>query len=171
MQMLGDLPYLEPLWKWLREDSTLKSQFTDKSFFMPHHELVSAALEAAKKDCPMPRSIWIIPGDTVSATEKPGCAAIGLHDFSVVIFVQCIRDAFQISKNGDDYSLKGQFMEMIELRRLVKQSIRNFSKAAEANFINRKYEGLRWVGDANLYPTDEMKMLAVEIRYQVRLNP
>lgn len=168
--LLTDIPYLEPLLFHLRQDPELKKFFTDKSFFMPHHDLVEAITDSSNPDCPLPRSLWILPGDTAAINRKPGCVSAGLHSFSIAIAVKCIYDAFTLSKKNDgDIHLEGQFMELTRLRKLVKKSVNTFAK----NLIHvneSKYNDLVWIGDQNLYPNEEQKkILATAINFEVTI--
>ena len=163
-----DLPYLEPLLMWLREDETLKKEFTDKSFFMPQIDLAKATSEAkAGGSCPAPRSIWIFPLDTDSIQKKENCLNQGLHNFAIIIYLQCIRDPFQLSKQDEEVRLTGQFMEMTYLRKLVKESVRKFSIKNSKN-VPTKFEKIIWQRDRNLYPQDD-PFLGTSIEYTVNI--
>lgn len=164
--LLTDIPYLTPLWLWLRADEDLKLQFTEKSFFMPKHNLISATEEAMKKDCPAPRALWILPQDTLAVGRKSDCKVPGVHTFYVELIVQCIRDPFEIYKDGDTVTLGGQYMELMGLRRLVKQSVLKFSKA---NSENTKFSDLFWVKDTMLYPSDESPFLITAIQFEIKI--
>lgn len=166
-----DLPYLEPLLLHLREDETLKQYFTRDSFFMPQASFISAINEAVNKNCPAPRSIWILPQDTISGTKKDGCASIGIHNFFIVIFVQCIRDTFVFKEENGRAVLSGQFMELTHLRKLVKKSVFNFAKKHEASMVHpKRYEKISWNKDQMLYP-QEHQFLATSIDYTVQILP
>lgn len=168
-----DLPYLEPLLFWLRNDPVLKNEFTDKSFFMPHSHLVSATEEAMQKDCPAPRALWILPQDTLAVSSQSNCPSQGRHSFYIEIIVQCIRDTFQLSKGQDgEVHLTGQFMELAALRKLVKKSVLEFNRDWEKKHpIGRKFEKMAWVKDQMLYPTEESKFLATAIQFDVNIYP
>ena len=45
MQIDSDLPYLEPLLMWLRNDESLKPYFTDKSFLEQKIKEYQSAIE------------------------------------------------------------------------------------------------------------------------------
>ena len=45
---------------------------------------------------------------------------VGSHSFSIAIAVKCIRNPFELVKRENGVRLSGQFMELMELRRLVK---------------------------------------------------
>lgn len=164
-----DVPYLEPLLFHLKNDPDLKKEFTEKSFFMPHHDLVSAAEEAMKKDCPAPRSIWILPGDSTVLTTTIGCPPKAQTNFTILIFVQCIRKAFDLSA-GDDPTkvvLNGQAMELYMLRKLVKKSVHKFAIATMKKNVS-DYQDVAWVRDQTLYPTEE-KFLATAVEFTVKV--
>lgn len=168
MLLNTDLPYLEPLLFHLRTDEALKGQFTEHSFFMPHHDLVSATEESMAKDCPSPRALWILPGDTRAQALREGCSSPGVHSFVIEIVVQCIRDPFQIVKRDDVARLEGQSMELFMLRKLVKKSVLDFvNNRPKTN--PKQFEGLSWVSDKMLYPSGEDKFLATAIEFQVTI--
>lgn len=164
----SDLPYLEPLLMWLRNDEMLKSVFTDKSFFMPHKDLLSSIEDSIKNNCPAPRALWILPGDTSAINARIGCTTLGNHTFNILVFVQCIRDAFNLVKSGDEVKLTGQYMELSNLRRLIKDSVNRFALQNEKQFTGRTFEAMTWVRDQNLYP-QEGSFLATSIEFQVRI--
>ena len=167
MLPLGDdLPYLEPLLFWLRDDSVLKNEFTEKSFFMPHSDLITATEDAMKKDCPAPRALWILPQDTLAAGQRPLCLNPGTHTFYILIIVQCIRDVFQLSKSGDSIKLTGQFMELSALRKQVKKSVLDFARSSASN---NKFTDILWVKDQMLYPSDDNKFLTTAIEYSIKI--
>lgn len=166
-----DLPYLEPLLFWLRADDNLKQVFTEKSFFMPHDDLLSAVQEAIKKDCPTPRALWILPSNTVPLTQSQRCNSPGVHSFYIQIIVQCIRDKFQIVNKGGSLALTGQFMELTKIRNTVKDSVKRFAIDVEKNNI-RTFSNLLWAGDTMLYPGSEGGMdpfLITNVEYRVNL--
>ena len=170
-----DIPYLEPLLFHLRNDPILKAQFTDHSFFMPHADLISATEDAMKKDCPAPRALWILPEDTIATARKNGCNVPGNHTFRIEVVVQCIRDPFQLAKTGnstDGYQvrLQGQFMELMDLRKKVKASVKEFAKANELPGSPKLFTDIYWVKDSMLYPTGENRFLATAIEYQITIN-
>lgn len=165
--MVNDVPYLEPLLFFLRNDHALKKYFTDKSFFMPKHTLIEATKEAVDKDCPAPRALWILPGDTTAASQKSGCRVPGIHLFHVVIFVQCIRDNFELLKRGDEVVLGGTYMELSEIRKEVKRAMLAFEQKSKEN-ISTLYSDLTWIKDRNLYP-DENNFLTTAIEYQIKI--
>lgn len=165
---MNDLPYLEPLLFHLRGDENLKKYFTEKSYFMPKHILVQATDEAMKSDCPAPRALWIIPENTVASGQKSGCVQNAIHTFYIVIFIQCIRDTFQLIKANDRVRLGGQFMELSEIRRVVKKSVNEFENKNKHNIASR-FSDITWGGDQNLYP-DENNFLTTAIQYSVRIN-
>lgn len=169
--MLTDLPYLEPLLFWLRQDPELKTIFTEKSYFMPHDDMINAVMEAIKKDCPAPRVIWILPQQTIATATNPNCKSPGRHTFYIQIFVQCIRDKFQISKKDNKIQLTGQFMELTKIRNEVKRSVNDFSKS-QNNLPIKKFDNIRWVGDSMLYPESEgghQSFLITNLEYEVTL--
>lgn len=167
--MQTDIPYLEPLLIHLRKDETLKEVFTEKSFFMPKADLISGIDEAMKTDCPAPRALWIIPGDTLAQANSPTCLAPGLHSFVVMLFVQCMRDPFQLVLRDTEVKLEGNFMELAHLRRLVKRSINNFNVQSFNGQRVLGWSGMTWRRDQNLYPGEE-KFLATAIEYTVNIN-
>lgn len=150
-----DLPYLQDLTFWLQKDENLKRFFTEKSFFMPRNDLISAIENAIKSNCPAPRALWILPADTTAAPVNTiNCKSPGLHTFHIVIMVQCARDNFQVIKKNDDVYLGGPFMELAEIRACVKESIRAFAKDNTSK-ISRAYEKIAWRGDQPLFPSEE----------------
>lgn len=165
--VVTDVPYLEPLLFWLRKDQALKKYFTDKSFFMPKHTLVQATEEALKKDCPAPRALWILPSDTSSVTTRPGCKSVGLHTFHIVVYVQCIRDAFELVERDGLPELSGQYMELSKIRKEVKRSIVDFENN-NREAVSTKFADMVWVRDQNLYP-DENNFLSTAIEFQVKI--
>lgn len=173
MQLLAtDIPYLEPLLFWLRQDPNLKAQFTDKSFFMPHADLVAATQEAMqKKDCPAPRALWILPGDTLAQTqEKNGCFSPGVHRFHIQLIVQCIRDSFQLVERDGEVRLSGEFMTLMALRKMVKASVRSFAKDYTfKNFTAAQFEDISWQRDQMIYPQDQGGFLSTAMEYQVTI--
>lgn len=174
MQLLDtDLPYLEPLLLWLRKDEALKKYFTEKSFFMPHSDLLSATKEAMDKDCPSPRALWILPQDTVALQQSPpNCKYTGSHTFYIQLIVQCIRDHFQLSKIDGEIHLTGQFMELMQLRKYVKKSVSAFANDYERTKNKSaviKFDDIGWRGDQMLYPNEENTFLITAIQYQVKI--
>lgn len=167
--LLTDIPYLEPLLFHLRNDPVLKSEFTEKSFFMPHSDLVTATEEAMKADCPAPRALWILPQDTLAGAARDNCKAIGTHTFYIEIIVQCIRDQFQLVKRDDVVRLEGQFMELMSLRKKVKESVREFAKANSAVGQKKEFFDIFWIKDQMLYPTSESRFLATAIEFSIKL--
>lgn len=164
---MSDVPYLEPLLFWLRNDQALKGYFTDKSFFMPKHTLIEATEEAIKSDCPAPRALWILPADTTAINPRPGCKPNGLHTFHIVVYVQCIRDAFQIVARGDEPRLDGQYMELSKIRKEVKRSVSDFEISNREHQV-RRYLDIMWIKDQNLYP-DENNFLTTAMEFQVKI--
>lgn len=156
--LLDDIPYLDPLLMHLRNDETLKNEFTDKSFFMPHHDLVSAIIDAKNPDCVLPKALWILPGNSTAATQKVGCMSPANHTFTIAIAVKCIRDPFILKKTDNKVSLSGQFMELMQLRKLVKSSVNRFAQKSSENHLAR-YNDISWAGDQILYPNDEKDVL------------
>lgn len=163
-----DIPYLEPLWIHLREDEVLKQHFTDRSYFMPHSHLIAATEEAMKKDCPAPRALWILPGDSLASTARApaGCKVPSTHTFYIQIIVQCIRDAFQVVRKGDSIGLDGQFMELSFLRSKVKESVLRFSAKQDKSL---GFENIIWRKDSILYPSDESSFLATASEFNVTI--
>lgn len=167
MLLDNDIPYLEPLLFHLREDESLKAYFTEKSFFMPHHDLVNAIMDAGKADCVLPKSLWILPQDTTANSPRPGCKSSGNHSFSIALAVKCIRNPFILVKRDGDIKLDGQFMELMKIRRLVKRSVQRFSKE---NMMNNSFSDLVWRGDRVLYPsTEDQILLATSIDYNITI--
>lgn len=164
-----DIPYLEPLLFWLRNDPSLKEEFTEKSFFMPHNHLIAATKEAMAKDCPAPRALHILPGDNVALSLKSNCHTPVEHSFYILIFVQCIRDQFNIFKKDGEVYLGGQFMELSELKKKVKKSILEFGKDWDKKNPYKKFNNIIYRGDQPLYPDDENKFLVAKIDYTVSL--
>lgn len=166
----SDLPYLNPLLFWLRKDEVLKDEFTEKSFFMPHSDLITATEEAIKKDCPAPRALWILPQDTVSLSQREGCLGHGRHTFYIEIIVQCIRNQFELVERDSEVKLAGQFMELTELRKHVKQSVMDFQKDYLAkNPGSRKFDKITWIKDQMLYPSETQNFLATAIQFDVNI--
>lgn len=161
-----DLPYLEPLLFHLRDDDKLKSHFTEKSFFMPKKDLISAVEDAIKADCPAPRALWILPQDTIAANQQVNCKSQGRHTFYITIITQCIRDAFQITKKDNKLHLGGEYIVLSHLRKLVKQSVQEFV-AQNSNF-NQNWEKITWMKDQILLPDDE-GFLVTNIEYQITI--
>lgn len=150
-----DIPYLQDLTFWLQKDARLKNYFTEKSFFMPKNDLVSAINEAMAKDCPAPRALWILPGETSAApVNNMNCKSPGLHNFHIVIMVQCVRDQFQVVKKDSEIYLGGGFMELAEIRKYVKQSVVEFAKENMKN-PSKLYDKIAWRGDQPLFPSED----------------
>jgi len=168
MQIDSDLPYLEPLLMWLRNDESLKPYFTDKSFFMPKLDLQKAADEALKGDCPSPTALWIFPMDTDAASTTTECRSAGTHSFAIVLWVQCIRESFELVKRDGEVVLGGQFMELTTMRKAVKKSIAAFAKDNTSKFPNRFFEKVIWLRDRNLYPQED-SFLGTSIEYRVNI--
>lgn len=166
--MLTDLPYLEPLLFHLRADETLKKFFSERSFFMPKNTLIQATKEAMEKDCPSPRALWIIPEGTTALSSKSGCPTIGSHSFSIVIFIHCIREAFELLKRDNKVVLGGEFMELSKIRRAVKKSVNQFENINKQNF-DLNYKDIAWQGDTPLFP-DEDGFIVSSTEYSVILN-
>lgn len=164
-----DVPYLEPLLFWLRNDDTLKEEFTEKSFFMPHNHLIAATNEAMAKNCPAPRALWILPGDNIPKSLKANCNIPIEHSFHILIFVQCIRDQFQIVKKDGEAHLEGQFMELSDLKKKVRSSVLAFGRDWEKNNPYKLFNEITYRGDKPLYPDDENKFLVSEIDYTVNI--
>ena len=165
--LLTDIPYLEPLLFHLRNDESLKGHFTEKSFFMPHHDLVDAIMETGSADCVLPKSLWILPQDTEAIQKRVGCKSTGLHSFSIAIAVKCIRNPFILVKKDDGVHLVGQFMELTEIRKLVKDSVHRF---ANENQMNQKFSDIIWIGDRVLYPSGEDQVLiATSINFEIKI--
>lgn len=165
--MNTDVPYLQPLLFHLRDDAILKQHFTDRSYFMPKNDLVSAIDEAIKNDCPAPRALWILPQETVATNPKPGCKSPGRHSFYITIITQCIRDAFELYEIDGELTLKGQYMELAMLRQLVKDSIQQFSKKT---FMNAGFMNVTWVRDQMLYPDEQEQFLVTTLQYEVTIT-
>lgn len=168
--LLNDIPYLEPLLMWLRNDEILKDHFTEKSFFMPHKDLLASTSEAIEKDCPAPRALWIIPGESISLNQKPGCRSISTHTFNISIFVQCIRSSFELVKRNDEVRLGGQYMELAHLRMLVKDSVHRFMIDHEKKSGRRLFSDLVWIKDQSLFP-DEDAFLVTALEFQIKIYP
>lgn len=163
-----DLPYLQPLLFWLRDDVNLKNYFTQKSFFMPKNDLIAAIDEAMQTDCPAPRSLWILPQETLaSVANSRGCLSPGIHTFLIEIIVQCIRDPFILRETSEgEMFLDGQFMKLSQIRKAVKKSITQFSKE---NTYKSLFTDLNWRSDRMLYPDGEAKFLITSLEYQVKI--
>lgn len=167
--LLTDIPYLEPLLFHLRSDEDLKKVFTDKSFFMPHHDLVNAIMDSTNPDCVLPKALWIIPQDSTASSSKIGCQSPANHSFSIVVSVKCIRDQFILKKNDNGIYLSGQFMELMSIRRLVKKSVHKFSLYTQAH-LNSSFSDIIWTGDKMLYPnTEEDVLLATSSDFRVTI--
>ena len=164
---MNDLPYLEPLLLHLREDEVLKKYFTNKSFFMPKHTLIEAAKEAMAKDCPAPRSIWVVPQTTSATNPRAGCSGEKEHTFTIIIFIHCIRDAFQLVKSDNGIKLGGQFMELSKIRLAVKRSVNEFQNKI-ANDLSLPFHDVTWLRDNSLNPSDSF--LVTGLLYSVKLN-
>lgn len=167
MQIVDDIPYLEPLLFHLQNDENLKEFFSNKSFFMPKHVLKEATLEAAKKDCPAPRALWVLPENSEAVSPKAGCVGSVRHNFYVVVFIQCIRDTFEIVKRNNEPKLDGQYMELSRIRKAVKKSINEFERKGQGQF--KSYRDITWLRDQNIYP-DEDNFLTTAMHYSVLLN-
>lgn len=168
MVVANDLPYLEPLLFHLRKDPVLQSYFTEKSFFMPKHVLAEATEEAMKKDCPAPRALWILPLNSDAVSPKAGCREIANHTFNIVVFIQCIRDTFQLVQREGQVRLDGQYMELSRIRKAIKKSVRDFENLNKSNLTN-SFSEITWVRDQNLYP-DENNFLVTAMQYSVKIN-
>lgn len=164
---IDDLPYLEPLLFHLQNDNNLKEFFTEKSFFMPKHMLQEATDEAMKKDCPAPRALWIIPSDSEAISPRAGCLGGVKHTFFIVVFVQCIRDTFEIVKRSGEVKLSGQYMELSKIRRAVKKSVNDFERKNIGTFV--RYSDITWQRDQNIYP-EEDNFLTTAMHYTVNIN-
>ena len=160
-----DLPYLEPLLFHLRTDDRLKKYFTEKSFFMPKKDLISGIEEAIKSDCPAPRALWILPQDSIAVNTTNNCKSQVRHTFYITVITKCIRDSFQIIKRDGKIHLAGEYMEMSEIRKQVKDSIYRF---AQDNNFNETYEKISFVKDQILTP-DEESFLVTNLEYQVTI--
>lgn len=179
--LLTDVPYLEPLLFHLQDDETLKQYFTEKSFFMPHYDLVKAITEKTSDDCPLPNLLWILPGDTtaeqsaqISNQRRVGCKSTGKHSFVIALAVHCIRNTFVIKKVDGKAVLEGQFMELTRLRKLVKDSVHKFSvkhQASTIGAVGKRFENIVWTGDQNLYPEENDVLLATSINFEVTILP
>ena len=173
LQIDSDIPYLEPLLLHLRTDPKLQNEFTDKSFFMPHVNLLEATSEALSMDCPLPRALWILPGDSIATTAQQNCQSPAKHTFHIQLIVQCIRDQFQISKKDDQFYLNGQAMELFSLRKLVKKSVVEFSRKWDKENNRQKFEKMLWVKDIMQYPDDNPenpnKFLATALEFSVTI--
>lgn len=167
----SDIPYLEPLLLHLRTDPNLQDQFTEKSFFMPHIDLINATAEVIGSECVHPRALWILPGDSIATTQQEGCMSPSKHTFHIQIIVQCIRDQFQISKKDDKFYLNGQAMELFTLRKMVKKSVSEFAIKWKKDHARQKFEKISWVKDIMQYPDDESpnKFLATAIEFSVTI--
>lgn len=168
--METDLPYLEPLLFWLRSDETLKQFFTEKSFFMPHSDMVSGIKDLIEKSCPV-RALWIQPQDTLAATNRPGCNNPGNHTFYITLIVPCIRNQFELFKtSASEIKLGGQFMELIKIRKAVKKSVHNFYIDSQKN-PSPKFNNMVWRKDQMLYPSgdEDVGFLATAIQFDVTI--
>lgn len=165
-----DIPYLEPLLMWLQDDQTLKDHFTQASFFMAHADLVSAVEESMRANCPAPRALWILPGDTQATSQVNGCKSPGRHSFTILIFVQCIRDSFVFRTDGTETHLGGQYVLLSHLRKLVKKSVHKFA-SKNMTIYNKGWDALNWSRDQNLYPSEENNFLATAIEYSITIDP
>lgn len=169
MLLNTDVPYLEPLLFHLRADESLKSYFTDKSFFMPHNHLVEATEEAMQKNCPAPRALWILPDDSIATSTQANCLSPSLHTFRIELLVQCIRNSFYLSKKDDEIVLSGQYMELATIRKAVKKSVFEFNKNFQKQNSAPKFKDVIWKKDYMLYPEDNNKFLATVLEYNVTI--
>lgn len=150
-----DLPYLEPLLFHLQKDENLKLYFTQKSYFMPKDNLVSATKEMIGKDCPAPRALWILPQDNVAINPNGNCLSNYNHTFYILILINCIRDKFQIIDKDGVAHLSGEYMEMTQVRKAIKKSINEFNKETSKIVTGKQFEKIAWVKDQSLYDNDE----------------
>ena len=144
--MANDLPYFEPLLLHLKRDSELDPYFSSTDFFAKP-KVREDIEELIKEDCPIPRALYIYPGETRPKTEAPkGCFSPGTHNFHVFIFVQCLDNYIFVKNPDDSFSLKGQVILLSEMRQAVKNSIKNFARQTEKDLLNYNY--IRWSGDS-----------------------
>lgn len=169
MLLNTDVPYLEPLLFHLRDDDSLKTYFTDKSFFMPHNHLVEATEEAMQKNCPAPRALWILPDDTIATNTQANCISPGRHTFRIELITQCIRNSFYLSKKDDGVILSGQYMELATIRKAVKKSVYEFNKQFQSKTQAPKFKDIVWIKDYMLYPDDNSKFLATVLEFNVTI--
>lgn len=134
---------------------------------MAHNDLVEAILESQNSDCALPKSLWILPGDSIPTAKKPGCRSTANHSFSIALAVKCIRNPFVLVKRESEIHLEGQFMELVAMRKLVKDSVHKFASAIQ---FNSSYGDISWAGDRLLYPSsEEQALLATAINYEVTI--
>lgn len=164
-----DIPYLEPLLFHLRNDPILKNYFTEKSFFMPKDDLISAAQEVIDKDCPSPRALWILPQDgiAINSTSNTLCKPIVSHTFNILLMIACIRDTFQMAKKDDKVYLSGEYMEMTAIRKAIMKSVLEFNKEKMKITTGRTFENIKFVKYQSLYPDDSF--LVNNIEYNVTI--
>lgn len=160
-----DIPYLEPLLFHLKADEKLKKYFTDKSFFMPKHDMIDSIEEAISSSCPLPRALWILPQDTISVASRAGCVAPGRHTFFIQIVTKCIKHEFLISKTDDGLKLTGDYMDLAKIRKAVKDSMVSFSKKTIGQVT--AYKDITWVKDQMLYPDQAEGFFVVNLEYSV----
>lgn len=163
-----DLPYLEPLLFHLRKDETLKNYFTEKSFFMPKDDLISAVEEAIKNDCPAPRALWVLPQDGLAInSNNTNCKPSISHTFNIMLMIACIRDSFQIVKKDNVVHLSGEYLEMTAIRKAIMKSVSEFNKLKNKEFTGRTFENIRFMKYQSLYPDDSF--LVNNLEYNVTI--
>lgn len=144
--MINDLPYFEPLLLHLKKDEILDPYFSSTDFFA-QPKVREDIEELIKEDCPIPRALYVYPGETRPKNDAPkGCFPTQSHQFHVFVFVQCLDNYIFVKNNDDTLSLKGQVMLLSEMRCAVKKSIQKFSRQVESDLLNYSY--IRWVGDS-----------------------
>lgn len=144
--MVNDLPYFEPLLLHLKKDPDLEPFFSSTDFFA-QPKVREDVEQMLKKDCPIPRALYVYPGETRPKTEgQKGCFSPGVHNFHVFIFVQCLDNYIFVKNKDDTFSLKGQVILLSEMRNAVKKSIQKFARQTENDLLNYNY--IRWAGDS-----------------------
>jgi len=162
-----DLPYLEPLSLHLKKDTNLHAFFSESDFFADL-KIETDIEELIEKDCLAPRSLIIYPGTSspMQAGQR-SCFSKRVHQFHLFIFIQCIRDHYEFTKNDEgEIKLKGQVMELTRIRAAVKKSIQEFALLNEANY-SVEFDKFQWLGDASI--TQEKNLLLSESIYSVNI--
>ena len=165
--MASEFKYLEDLLLHLRQDPNLEECFSDADYFAKPKVNFNEIEKEMKADCPVPRSLWVFPGNIKSLnTRETDCKGPGVHEFYIVIMVQCIRDHFQFEFDGTDIKLSGQYMELSDLRCKVRQSVLDFNQTLEGR--NGVYDFLIWKESPAIDPNNE-KYLMAALKYETKI--
>lgn len=126
--IVTDLPYLEPLVLFLKNDADLKSHFNESDFFAEPKIDPEEIEKHVKKNGRFPKYFWIFPGDTIAKqSTRAHCQSSGIHTFYATIIKPCLGNQYSFVKDSSsELRLSGEVIEVTEIRNSVKKTISKF---------------------------------------------